>query len=408
MHRSVLFVALVSAAGGALVSTSLASCSNSTPAVPEDAAVPSDVVTPSDGAVDVITVDSAAATDAEAGPVVQLVTPTLLFGNNAEAGAANVDPNLVNPWGLAFTAKGVAWISDEGTGVSTVYPAGATAPSLTVTIPPPAAADAGTIARPTGVVFNATTDFFGDSFLFATRDGTISGWASTFDVTTSAVLRVDNSASANYTGLAIVPSSPKLLVAANFGKGTLDVFNTSYVQQTPATGSWTDPSVPAGYSPFNVVAIGQNVYVLYAQPNAAKTVGLAGAGAVSVFTSSGALAKSLIAASDGGALSAPWGLAWAPAGWGSLGGALLVGNFGNGWINAFNPSSGAFLGSLFSGPGQPIAYDGLWSLEFPILYGPDGGIVSQADSGGAPLPLYFTAGPEAGTAGLFGTLSPTP
>jgi uncharacterized protein (TIGR03118 family) len=393
MQRSVLFVALALAVGGATVSLSVASCSNST-------------ATPVTTAITTSPFGDASA------PIGQVVTPTLLFGNSPEVGAASVDPNLVNPWGLAFSPTGVAWISDERTGVSTVYPPGATGPAITVTIPPPAAAPAGTIARPTGIVFNPTSsDFLGDAFIFATLDGTISGWAANFDVATSAVVRVDNSAgfpttNQIYTGLTIVPSSPPLLLAANFSRGGIDVFDTSYAQQQPPSGSWTDPSVPSGYSPFNVVAIGQTVYVLYAQPNSAeKTVGAPGAGAVSVFSSSGALVKSLIAASDGGALSAPWGLAWAPVGWGSLGGELLIGNFGNGWINAFDPVSGAVVGTLDTAPGQPFAYKGLWALEFPILYGEDGGIVAQVDSGGAPLPLYFTAGPEAGTAGVYGSLA---
>ena len=421
----VVFTSLSGALGAASLATTSSSCtsSNSTPpadagtgdtSVP-DATIPdgnvSDATPPPDGAV-----ADASKGDGEAGAVSQVVTPTLLFANSAEAGAANVDPNLVNPWGLAFNAAGVAWVNDERTGVATVYRSGATAAALTVTIPAPAAADAGAISRPTGIVFNhASADFKGDTFIFATLDGTISGWQASFDVATSAQIRVDNSAGLPtqnqvYTGLALLATSPGVLLAANFRKGTIDVFDAIYAQLTPSAGAWTDPSVPAGYAPFNVVALGSTVYVAYAQQDPTKTLGMpgGGAGAVSAFDLTGKLLRSVVSQVDGGALNAPWGVAWAPASWGALGGDLLVGNFGNGWINAYNPATGAFLGHLVGASGQPIAFSGLWSLEFPIAYAADGGTVTEIDAGDASLPLYFTAGPALGTEGLFGTLSVSP
>ena len=338
------------------------------------------------------------------------VTPTLLIADQSDAGAAHVDPDLVNAWGLAFNPTGTAWISDNGTGKATLFPPnadGGPIPSVLVPAPPAErAADAGATASPTGMVLNPnTTNFLGDLFIASTEDGTISGWQPSNP--TTFMIRVDRSAGAPttnavYKGLAIVPSSPPVLLGANFRAGTIDVFNSSYVLEAAVAASgpsaWVDASLPAGYAPFNVAVIGQSVYVAYALQDSAKmddSPGL-GQGAVSVFDFSGNLKKSLIPVASGGPLNAPWGMAVAPSTWGALAGMLLVGNFGAGNINAFDPNSGALTGRLVSSSNNlPIVIPGLWALVFG----------DDADAGISPNALYFTAGPNMEKNGRYGVLT---
>jgi uncharacterized protein (TIGR03118 family) len=326
----------------------------------------------------------------------QNVTETKLFANSTEGGAMNVDPGLVNPWGLVFNPTGVAWVSDNHSGVLTAYPPGAAAPAVVVSVSAPMDAGPG---APTGQVFNPTgTDFAGDKFIAATEDGTIAGW----QTGTVATLRVDNSAkNAIYKGLAIVPTAPTTLVAADFHNGKIDVFDNTYALVTPdaGAGKWTDPSIPAGYAPYNVAAIGTSVYVSYAKQDANKQDDIPGDGfgAISVFDTSGTLTKSLVAV--GGALDAPWGMAQAPAGgFGSIpAGALLVGNFGDGTISAFDAMSGAQIGVL-AAAGKPMLIEGLWGLAF-------GKDVDGGDAGESSKQLYFTAGSNGENDGLFGYLT---
>jgi uncharacterized protein (TIGR03118 family) len=319
-------------------------------------------------------------------PRAQHITQTNVFADTSSGGAANVDPNLVNPWGLAFGPSGVGWVSDNGTGVLTLYTPGKNAPeSLVVTVPPPAGAQGP--ATPSGQVFNATSGFMGDAFIVSTEDGTIAGWQSG----TNAALRVDQSATgAVYKGLAIVPTSSPILVAANFNAGKIDVFDTSYhaVAYAPSS-AWTDPSIPAGFAPFNVAVIGNSVIVAYAMQDSAKHDDAAGAGngAISIFDQNGALTKSLVA--TGGALSSPWALVQSNNGFAGLpAGSLLVGNFGDGTVHAFDMNSGAMLSTLTNATGAALSIDGLWALQF----GPDGH-------------LYFTAGPNSEANGLYGYLT---
>ncbi len=314
------------------------------------------------------------------------------------------DPNLVNSWGIASTASSPFWIADNGTGLSTVYdsnghPIPASKP-LVVTIPPP---NGGTPpAAPTGIVANTTSGFVVSSgsgsgpaaFLFATEDGTISGWNPKANGT-NAILEVDNSASgAVYKGLALATtSSGSFLYAANFNAGRIDVFDSTF-KPTTLAGKFTDPTgdIPANFAPFGIQLIGNQLYVTYAQQNAAKHDDVAGAGSgfVDVFDTSGNFVKRLTAH---GNLNSPWGLAQAPALFGALSNAILVGNFGDGHINAYDPNTGALVGSLNNASGSPIVIDGLWGLRF-----------GNGANAGDPLRLYFSAGPAGETHGLFGSL----
>ncbi|MEI8197994.1 MAG: TIGR03118 family protein [Phycisphaerae bacterium] len=321
---------------------------------------------------------------------------TNLLSNDVTIAAPLHDPNLINPWGLAYSAAGPYWFSDNATGLSTLYSSSPpSVPALVVTLPP---AVSGT-ANPTGIIFNPQSgDFAGGLFIFATEDGTISAWSSG----TTAVLRVNNhAASAVYKGLAYenTGSTGNHLYAANFHSGAIDVFNSSYTPVTLA-GNFTDPSLPAGYAPFNIQNLGGKLYVAYAQqalsggiPTGDEQPG-AGLGFVDVYNTNGTFVNRLV---SGGQLNAPWGLTLAPASFGPFANDLLVGNFGDGRINAFNPTTGAFLGTLSDTASTPISIDGLWGLDF-----------GNGGSGGSTNTLYFTAGPAAETKGLFGSLTFVP
>ncbi len=353
-------------------------------------------ITPSDGSTP--TVDAGDASTI----TMQKVTETKLVADTDAGGAPTVDPALVNPWGLAFNPAGPAWIADNGTGLLTVW--NGQVLGLQVTVPPPG--DAAGPAAPTGQIFNAAhaTTFDGDMFIVATEDGTVSGWQPIDGSTpTTATLRIDNSGSnAVYKGLAILPTTPPLLAVADFHNNKVALFDTSYNPVAPADAStvWTDPSLPSGYAPFNIVTIGSSVYVTFAKQDAAMHDGLLGPGegALSVFTPAGTLTKSLVAVN--GPLSSPWGMVLAPAGWGALGGSLLVGNFGGGAINAFNPTTGAQTGELVTSAGAQLLIDGLWGLGFSPA--------ANADAGITTTQLFFTAGPNTEMNGLFGFVTPSP
>jgi uncharacterized protein (TIGR03118 family) len=315
------------------------------------------------------------------------------------------DPHLVNPWGISESATSAFWISDNGAGVSTLYNTAGVPQSLVVSIPTP---DASAGGAPTGTVFNIalasrafTVSANGRSapavFLFATEDGTISGWAPSVDPT-HAIIAVDNSdEGAIYKGLAIATDAGgrTLLYATDFHNGRVDVFDTTF---KPATGlasdAFTDPDLPKGYAPFNVEVLNGKVYVTYARQDAAAEDDVAGKGRgfVDVYNLDGSGGQRLVSR---GELNAPWGLAIAPASFGSLAGALLVGNFGDGKINAYNPTTGEFLGALEDPDGEPIQIDGLWALK-----------VGNGGNGGDANSVYFTAGLDDEQHGLFGSLKP--
>jgi uncharacterized protein (TIGR03118 family) len=316
------------------------------------------------------------------------------------SGLAQVtDKNLVNPWGLAAGPGGPLWVADNGTGLSTLYNGAGAPQALVVTIPPPKGSPPGTRSTPTGTVFNGAGDFkvsangkTGSSiFLFDTEDGTISGWNPGV-AGTNAILAVDNSTTgAVYKGLAIGTDSNgrHLLYAANFRSGAIDVFDNTFASTT-VSGGFVDKSIPAGYAPFNIQLIGDKLYVAYAKQNASKhdPVFGAGNGFVDVFTTDGKLVEQLAA---GGPLNAPWGVEQATSNFGDFSGDILVGNFGDGHINAFKPS-GQLVGQLTDVAGNPITVGGLWALRF-------GG----GGQGGDPNTLFFTAGINRGADGLLGT-----
>jgi len=321
--------------------------------------------------------------------------------------AAHTDSNLVNPWGIASSTSSFFWVADNHSGVSTLYDGNGTPQSLVVTVPP---APGGTEGSPTGIVFNGTSDFELSPgspalFIFATEDGTISGWAASAG--TTAVIKVDNSASeAVYKGLAIGNNgTANFLYATNFHGNAVDVFDHNYAPVMLAAGSFSDPTIPMGYAPFNIQTIAGStptgiLYVTYALQDADKhdDVPGPGHGYINKFDLNGNLLGRF---ASQGTLNSPWGMALAPTGFGEFGGALLVGNFGDGRINAFDPVTGDFLGQLKDGSGNPITIKGLWGLRF-----------GNGGSGGDPNTLYFAAGiPGTGQVedhGLFGSISVVP
>jgi uncharacterized protein (TIGR03118 family) len=312
--------------------------------------------------------------------------------SNGAVPAQIVDLQLKNPWGLSSSSGSPMWVSDNNAGVSTLYNLTTTPVQkvgLTVTILPGKGSPPPSIGSPTGTVFNGSSDFHGDRFLFATEDGTIAGWQSSDGIV--AVTEVDNSmvgAGAVYKGLAIGNNgTANHLYAANFRFGTVDVFNSDFTQ----AASFTDPKIPAGYAPFGIQVFGQVLYVTYAMQNAAKHDDVAGQGHgfVDAFDLSGNLIDRLV---SHGQLDSPWGIAIAPASFGDFAGDLLVGNFGNGRINAYTPDKGNFRGQLESGSG-PIMIDGLWGLR-----------VGNGGSGGDANKIYFSAGINGENDGLVGSI----
>jgi uncharacterized protein (TIGR03118 family) len=309
--------------------------------------------------------------------------------------AQQTDTQLINPWGVAIGQQTPFWINTAGTGLSEIYDTGANK-QFVVTIPP--AGGSGKIGSPTGIVFNpSTTDFAlpqGSAafFIFDALDGTISAWNPSV---TNAALVVNNSASgAAYTGIAIVNNgTANFLLAADISKNKIDVFDSKFAPAV-LSENFTDPSIPSGFAPFNVHVINNQVFVMYAQQNPAggpPTTGAA-AGYVSVFDNNG---KFVARAISGGNLNAPWGLALAPASFGAFGGDLLVGNFGDGTINAYDPTSFALKGQLQDSTGKPIQNGNLWE----ILFGSNGT--------GDPNTLYFSAGVNNEKGGLFGAITAT-
>ena len=306
--------------------------------------------------------------------------------------AAFTDPNLKNPWGISAAPGSPFWVSDQVTGVSTLYNAGGTPQALIVTIPTFGATPP---QGPTGQVFNSTASSFQvagakSTFLFATLAGTVAvcnGAAGTTAVTEFA--STDHAA---YTGLALAADS---LYAADFANGKIDVLNSAYQLVTPG-GAFLDPNLPAGYAPYNVQAIGDKLYVEYAlvDPVTHRASTQANTGIVSVFDTNGNLLSRLITNTH---LDSPWGITLAPLGFGEFGGDLLVGNFGDGKINAFDPLTGAFLGVVTTVSGDPIVNSGVWGLSF-----------HAAAAGFDPNTLYFAAGINNEADGLFGTIQAVP
>ncbi|HKE81659.1 MAG TPA: TIGR03118 family protein [Solirubrobacteraceae bacterium] len=301
--------------------------------------------------------------------------------------ARTTDRNLVNPWGLAFGPTTPAWVADNGKDLSTLY-SGAVRGSIPTKVPLEVSIPGG---APTGVVFNTSTTGFKVGanparFIFDSEAGTITAWNGGTAAQTMA-----STPDAIYKGLAIADSGGKtFLYAANFHAGTIDVFDDTFAPAT-LSGDFTDPNLPMGFAPFNIQEIGGKLYVAYAQQdaNAEDEVAGAGLGFVDVYDTSGHLLHRVI---SNGALNAPWGLTVAPKQFGAFGGDLLVGNFGDGVINAYNPNNGQFEGALRNADGNVIAIDGLWALRF------GNGTI------GTTRTLLFTAGIGDEGHGIFGSI----
>jgi uncharacterized protein (TIGR03118 family) len=347
---------------------------------------------------------------------------TNLVSNVPVTPAASVsDPNLQNAWGLVHGPGTPWWISNNAGGTSTLYntsglnpanPSGQTpAPVLepvsivALNVKIPNAPGQPAPGSPTAVLFNgSSTDFLVASgkpavFLFATEDGTIQGWPGVS--ATTATIEVDNSQVPNktngavYKGATILPfGGSEYILAANFRSGKIDVFDSNFKPIRVPDESFRMDGIPPGFAPFNVQGIGPNIYITFAQQDAAKhdPVGGAGSGFVLVYDRQG---RRLARLEHGDWFNAPWGVALAPADFGEFSHTLLVGNFRGGTIAAFNPLTGRFLGNVRNADGSTVNIDGLWALAF--------------GNGGASGPgstLFFTAGPDNETNGLFGTLTP--
>jgi uncharacterized protein (TIGR03118 family) len=314
-------------------------------------------------------------------------------------GAAELlDADLVNAWGLAFGPTTPAWVADNGTDVATLY-SGAVGSTpvakvpLTVSIPDGA---------PTGAVFNGSTGFVVHSgassgparFLFSSEAGTITGWSPGVPPpapSTQAQTAV-TVPGAIFKGLAIADTATgPQIYAADFHNAEVDVWDANFAP-VRRPGAFSDPAIPAGYAPFGIQTVNGGIVVTYAQQDADAEDEVAGPGKgfVDIYDTGGSLLRRFAAR---GPLNAPWGLALAAQGFGRASGALLIGNFGDGRINAYDPVSAKFLGALRGEHGRRIAIDGLWALEF------GNGVI------GTPQTLLFTAGPDEETHGLFGAVT---
>ena len=324
----------------------------------------------------------------------QLARSSTLFGLTDLVTDAT-DADLVNPWGISYPPTGPFWVSDNGTGKSTLYsvdPAtnATTKNGLVVAIPG--------VGNVTGQAFNPTAgsgQFNRDNFLFVSEDGTISGWRGALG-TTAEVLQLASSDNV-YKGSALATiSGNSYLYSANFRAGTIDILKGD-AGAPNLSGSFLDPNLPSGYAPFNVANLGGVLYVSYAvkdplNPN--DEASALGNGIVDRYDLQGNLLKRV---ATGGSLDSPWGLAIAPASFGTFAGDLLVGNFGDGKINAFDLSGDSFAGQLADAQGDPLAIDGLWGL-----------IPGNGGNAGNSESIYFTAGPGNEAHGRFGVLNAVP
>lgn len=307
--------------------------------------------------------------------------------SNVKGQAIHTDPLLVNAWGLAYGPGGPFWVSDAGTGWSTLYDGNGNKQGLQVLIPSAGGQGPGS---PTGIVFNGSPEFrvqgWASIFLFATLDGTISGWAPQSNPN-QAIIAVNNPG-AVYTGLAIT-SNPNgnFLFAADNANNKVDMYDGNF----NLVSSFTDATVPVGFVPFGIQDINGLVFVAFASQAGAS------GGYIDIYSEAGAFLKRL---TSGGVLNQPWGFAAAPPNFGKLSNTLLIGNNlnGNSMINAFNALTGQFVGAVADVNGKGIKIDQLWGITF-------GGGTSSNGSKGT---LYFTAGPSNNLAGTFGEINVVP
>lgn len=301
--------------------------------------------------------------------------------SNLSGKAPHTDPLLQNPWGLAYAPGGAFWISDEASGWSTLYDGSGNPQTLQVIVPSSSGTGHGT---PTGIVYNGSAEFkiqnWTSVFLFATLDGTISGWSAFFPSSTLIAVR---SAGSVYTGLAITShASGNFLYAADNANNKVDVYDANF----NLVKSFTDSAIPAGFAPFGIQDIAGQVYVTFAS----QTGGVGGV--IDIFDESGNFVKRLVQSK---VLNQPWGLAVAPAVYGTFSGALLVSNNTSaGTINGFNLTTGKFIGTMTNSLGKAVTINGLWGIEF------GGGSTLN----GKTNQLFFTAGPN-DTNGVFGVIN---
>jgi uncharacterized protein (TIGR03118 family) len=342
--------------------------------------------------------------------------------------AAHTDPNLKNPWGLTRSPSGSPWwIANNNSGTSTledgsgnpisIFVEASGSTSNFVVVPPPGFASPGTQSAPTGIVFNGSpTDFLLNKgkpagkpaiFLFATEDGTISGWNPAVNLlpggnppSPNAVLEVDNSDkgspnSAVYKGMTSGEIEGKrFLYVTNFRSARVEVYDTDFERVHLGEDAFDDDTIPAGFSPFNIQNIGGSLFVTYAKQDAPRhdPVSGDGLGFVDIFSTKGKLEGRL---EHGDWFNAPWGVVWTPRDFGEFSNTILVGNFRSGWIAAFNGFTRKFIGFVRNPDSSLVFIDGLWSLTFG-----NNGVA------GSSTTLWFTAGPNNETDGLFGTLTP--
>ncbi|WP_410856347.1 TIGR03118 family protein [Paraburkholderia sp. SIMBA_054] len=321
---------------------------------------------------------------------------TTLVSDSSVPAALQTDANLKNAWGIAFNPKTFIWIADNGTQRATLYDGNGVVQSVVVSIP----AGSNGPANPTGIVFNGTGDFEvsnnGKSgtgvFIFSGEGGTIAAWSPKVNPTAAITVFDDRHGGAVYKGLAIANNGgANFLYAADFHNNKIDVFDKNFGKVT-LPGAFHDDSLQAGFAPFGIQAIGSKIYVAYAKQDTAAhdNVSGPGLGIVNVFDTAGKLVQHF---ASGGPLNAPWGVAQAPAAFGQFSNDVLVGNFGDGMINAFDPASGEFVGTLKQKDGKAIMQPGLWGIAF------GNGLNNQPTD-----TLFFAAGPNGEANGVYGRI----
>ncbi len=320
---------------------------------------------------------------------------TILTSDIANAGA-NTDPNLGNPWGLVASPNGPWWVSDNATGLSTLYNGTGAPQSLVVTVP---SWDGNGAGSPSGIAFNSTNDFQLSAgnpalFLFVSEDGTVQGWNHSVNPTT-AIIEVNNFGPAVYKGLALASAGgANYLYAANFRAGTVDVFDKNFAPHSFGQNAFVDSSIPAGFAPFGIQLIGSNLVVTYAKQNAAKHDDVAGPGNgyVDIYDTQGTLISRLPHLIQ---MDSPWGIAPAPANFGAFSNDLLIGNFGSGSIMVFDPNNHNFIGLMLDEAKLSLRIPKLWGLHF-----------GNGAGAGPANTLFFTAGTFDEIYGTFGTILP--